>query len=226
MRAGKDVVSANKQLLSQHGEELFETAREHGVRLRFEAAVGGGGLPVVRWLEESLSATPIERIHGSSTAPPTSFLTEMTRGRATPRARRGTALRLRRGGPERRRERSRPRRPRWRSSRGWRSAPPVHLDDVRYEGIDHLHGDDRRSTPRELGLGLKLVGTAERRDGGLSVVTCIRRSCTPGHPLSSVSGCSRRHLESQTFTEITMSGPARRPSDREAAVLGRPSGQR
>src|SRR5271165_6269272 len=39
MRAGKAVVSANKQLLSQHGEELFETAREHGVRLRFEAAV-------------------------------------------------------------------------------------------------------------------------------------------------------------------------------------------
>src|ERR1700694_5973482 len=43
MRAGKDVVSANKQLLSQHGEELFETSREYGVRLRFEAAVAGGG---------------------------------------------------------------------------------------------------------------------------------------------------------------------------------------
>src|SRR5207302_7926329 len=41
LRAGKDVVSANKQLLSQHGEELFETARERGVRLRFEAAVAG-----------------------------------------------------------------------------------------------------------------------------------------------------------------------------------------
>src|ERR1700694_5888402 len=43
MRAGKDVVTANKQLLSQHGEELFQTAREHDVRLRFEAAVAGGG---------------------------------------------------------------------------------------------------------------------------------------------------------------------------------------
>ena len=32
MRIGKDVVTANKQLLSQHGEELFETAREYGVR--------------------------------------------------------------------------------------------------------------------------------------------------------------------------------------------------
>jgi homoserine dehydrogenase len=35
MRAGKDVVTANKQLLSQHGEELFELARERDVRLRF-----------------------------------------------------------------------------------------------------------------------------------------------------------------------------------------------
>jgi homoserine dehydrogenase len=50
MRSGKDVVSANKLLLSQHGEELFETAREYGVRLRFEAAVAGV-VPVVRVLE-------------------------------------------------------------------------------------------------------------------------------------------------------------------------------
>src|SRR5271155_870130 len=79
MRAGKDVVSANKQLLSQHGEELFETAREHGVRLRFEAAVAGA-VPVVRVLEESLSATPIERIHGIVNGTTNFILTEMTRG--------------------------------------------------------------------------------------------------------------------------------------------------
>src|SRR6185437_8564616 len=36
LRAGRHVVTANKQLLSQHGEELFETAREQDVRLRFE----------------------------------------------------------------------------------------------------------------------------------------------------------------------------------------------
>src|SRR4029077_4304788 len=51
IRAGRDVVSANKQLLSQHGEELFETARGLDVRLRFEAAVAGA-VPVVRVLEE------------------------------------------------------------------------------------------------------------------------------------------------------------------------------
>src|SRR5687768_13633392 len=41
MRAGKHVVTANKQLLSQHGEELWAVARENGVQLRFEAAVAG-----------------------------------------------------------------------------------------------------------------------------------------------------------------------------------------
>ena len=49
MAAGKHVVTANKQLLSQHGEELWEAAREHGVQLRFEAAVAGV-VPVIRVL--------------------------------------------------------------------------------------------------------------------------------------------------------------------------------
>src|SRR3954452_14318312 len=49
MAAGRHVVTANKQLLAEHGEELWATAREHGVQLRFEAAVGGV-VPVIRVL--------------------------------------------------------------------------------------------------------------------------------------------------------------------------------
>ena len=41
MAAGRHVVTANKQLLSQHGEELWSCARENRVQLRFEAAVAG-----------------------------------------------------------------------------------------------------------------------------------------------------------------------------------------
>src|ERR1043165_6707306 len=63
MQAGKHVVSANKQLLSQHGEELWEAAREHGVQLRFEGAVAGV-VPVIRVLQESLAGARIERVHG------------------------------------------------------------------------------------------------------------------------------------------------------------------
>ncbi|MGI8595721.1 MAG: homoserine dehydrogenase, partial [Thermoleophilaceae bacterium] len=41
IRAGRHVVSANKAVLSRHGEEIYDAAREAGIQLRFEAAVGG-----------------------------------------------------------------------------------------------------------------------------------------------------------------------------------------
>ena len=63
MAAGKHVVTANKQLLSQHGEELWSAAREHGVQLRFEAAVAGV-VPVIRVLQESLAGAHVDRVHG------------------------------------------------------------------------------------------------------------------------------------------------------------------
>ena len=45
---------------------------------------------------------------------------------------------------------------------------PVHLDQVIYEGIEHITAEDV-AYARDLGLGLKLIGTAERVDGGISV---------------------------------------------------------
>src|ERR671910_1959324 len=82
MRAGKHVVSANKQLLSQHGEELWACAREHDVQLRFEAAVAGV-VPVIRVLQESLAAAHVERIHGIVNGTTNYILTEMSRGGTT-----------------------------------------------------------------------------------------------------------------------------------------------
>ena len=61
--AGKHVVTANKQVLSQHGEEIYEAAREAGVQLRFEAAVGGV-VPCIRVIHETLAAAHIDRVHG------------------------------------------------------------------------------------------------------------------------------------------------------------------
>src|SRR4051794_32844945 len=55
MRAGKHVVTANKQLLATHGEELWATARQQQVQLRFEGAVAGV-VPVIRVMQESLAA--------------------------------------------------------------------------------------------------------------------------------------------------------------------------
>jgi homoserine dehydrogenase len=218
MRSGKDVVSANKQLLSQYGEELFETARQHGVRLRFEAAVAGV-VPVVRVLEESLSATPIERVHGIVNGTTNFILTEMDRGSSyaealTEAQRRGFAE----ADPS--------------DDVSGRDAAakmailarlafgtPVHLDDVRYEGIEHLHATDLEYA-RELGLGLKLIGTAERRGGGLSV-RVHPAFLYSGHPLASVSGTFNAvTVESEVITEITMSGPGAGGRQTAAAVLG------
>ncbi|WP_372790654.1 homoserine dehydrogenase, partial [Paraconexibacter sp.] len=76
MTAGKHVVTANKQLLAHHGEELWAAAREHGVQLRFEAAVAGV-VPVIRVLQESLAAAHVDRLHGIVNGTTNFILTQM-----------------------------------------------------------------------------------------------------------------------------------------------------
>ena len=70
---------------------------------------------------------------------------------------------------------------------------------------------------RDLGLGLKLIGTAERVDGGISV-RVHPAFLYAGHPLASVHGpFNAVTVESEAITEITLSGPGRgRPADRDA----------
>ncbi len=63
LQAGKPVVTGNKELLANHGAELYAAADEAGVDLLFEAAVAGA-IPLVRVLRESLVGEPIRRIMG------------------------------------------------------------------------------------------------------------------------------------------------------------------
>lgn len=63
LRAGKDVVTANKALLAHHGQDLADAAEKAGSVLRFEAAVAGG-IPVVKALTEGLAANDITRVMG------------------------------------------------------------------------------------------------------------------------------------------------------------------
>ena len=219
MRSGKHVVSANKLLLSQHGEELWACAREHGVQLRFEAAVAGV-VPVIRVLQESLAAAHVERIHGIVNGTTNYILTEMARGGLSYAVALGRAQAL-----------------------GYAEADPtddvsgrdaaakmailarlafdtpVHLDQVRYEGIEHITPDDI-AYAHQLGLGLKLIGTAERVDGGLSV-RVHPAFLYGGHPLASVN-CpfNAVTVESDAITEITMSGPGAGGPQTASAVLG------
>jgi homoserine dehydrogenase len=219
MQAGRHVVTANKQLLSQYGEELWACAREHGVQLRFEAAVAGV-VPVIRVLQESLAAAHVERIHGIVNGTTNFILSEMARTGASYADVLAEAQRL-----------------------GYAEADPtddvtgkdaaakmailarlafgtpVHLDQVVCEGIERIAPDDLEYA-RELGLGLKLIGTAERVDGGLSV-RVHPAFLYPGHPLASVNGpYNAVTVESQAITEITMSGPGAGGPQTASAVLG------
>src|SRR6478735_3063963 len=76
LRAGRPVVTANKQLLAQHGEELFAVAREAGVQLRFEAAIAGV-IPIVRVIQESFGATEISKVFGIVNGTTNFILSEM-----------------------------------------------------------------------------------------------------------------------------------------------------
>ena len=79
LRAGKPVVSANKQLVAREGAELFATASAAGVQLRFEASVCAA-IPVVKVLRESLIATNVHRILGIVNGTTNFILSRMERG--------------------------------------------------------------------------------------------------------------------------------------------------
>jgi homoserine dehydrogenase len=218
LRAGRHVVTANKQLLSHHGEELFEAAREGGAQLRFEAAVAGV-VPVVRVLSESLAGAHVERVHGIVNGTTNFILTEMAGGSSYEQA---LAEAQRQGYAE-----ADPSEDVSGKDAAAKMAilarlafgTPVHIDQVPYEGIEHLQTDDLQFA-RELGLGVKLIGTAERRDGGLSV-RVHPAFLYGGHPLASVSGpYNAVTVESEAITEITMSGPGAGGPQTASAVLG------
>src|SRR5919109_1036992 len=78
LHAGKPVVTANKQLLSQHGDELFAAAREAGAQLRYEATVAGV-VPVIRVMRESFAGAHIEKVHGIVNGTTNFILSEMAR---------------------------------------------------------------------------------------------------------------------------------------------------
>ena len=78
IRAGKDVVTANKALLAVHGEEIVREAEAQGVRLAFEASVGGG-IPILRTLKEGLAGDRTVAVYGIVNGTCNHILTTMTR---------------------------------------------------------------------------------------------------------------------------------------------------
>ncbi len=219
LRAGRPVVTANKQLLAQHGDELFGVAREAGVQLRFEAAVAGV-IPIVRVIQESFGVTEVSKVFGIVNGTTNFILSEMaSTGAAYEDAlARAQELGYAEADPTE-------------DVNGADAAAkmailarlafhtPVTLSEVAYEGIETIQPDDL-AYAKELGLSLKLLGVAERRDGGISVrvFPCFLYR---GHPLSPVEGpFNAVMVEAPAITEVTMSGPGAGGVQTASAVLG------
>jgi homoserine dehydrogenase len=219
MRAGRPVVTANKQLLAQHGDELFAVAREAGVQLRFEAAIAAV-IPIVRTIQESFGVTEIAKVFGIVNGTTNFILSEMAASGASYEDVLAQAQEL-----------------------GYAEADPtddvsgadaaakmailarlafhtpVTLAEVSYKGIEAILPDDL-AYAKELGLSLKLLGVAERRDGGISVrvFPCFLYS---GHPLAPIEGpFNAVMVEAPAINEVTMSGPGAGGLQTASAVLG------
>jgi homoserine dehydrogenase len=219
MESGRHFVTANKQLVSRHGEQLFEVAGRVGVQLRFEAAVAGV-VPAIRVISETLAAAHIDRVHGIVNGTTNFILTAMERTGASYEDALAEAQRL--GYAE-----SDPTDDVTGADAAAKMAiiarlafgAPVHIDEVPREGIEQITAEDI-AYARELGLSLKLIGSAERVDGGLSVMV-YPAFLFAGHPLAAVSGSYNAvTIESPAITEITLSGPGAGGSQTASAVLG------
>lgn len=77
MGAGKHVVTANKALIAQHGQELYEAASEAGVSLYIEASVAGG-LPIIQTIKRSLVSNQLLSLYGIINGTTNYILTAMT----------------------------------------------------------------------------------------------------------------------------------------------------
>ena len=76
LKAGKSVVTSNKELVAAHGAELLEIARQENVNFLFEASVGGG-IPIIRPMNQCLVANNVDEIAGILNGTTNFILTKM-----------------------------------------------------------------------------------------------------------------------------------------------------
>jgi homoserine dehydrogenase len=188
IKAGKPVITANKELLANVGAELFAAADHAGVDLLFEAAVGGG-IPVIRPLRESLAGERIDRVMGIVNGTTNYILTRMTEAGASYADALSEAQSL--GYAER---------DPTADVEGYDAAAKAAIiasiafgvrvvaGDVTNEGIAHITRADIDYAAK-MGYVIKLLAIAEQRDGpgGGEVGVRVHPAMVPAeHPLASV----------------------------------------
>jgi homoserine dehydrogenase len=217
LEAGKPVVSANKQLVARRGTELFATASERGVQLRFEASVCAA-IPVIKILRESLVVSNVHRVLGIVNGTTNFILTRMEAGAEYAEAL-AEAQRL-----------------------GYAEADPtddvsgadaaakmailatvafgsrVPLEDVDAVGIEHVTSGHHR-VARELDMVVRLVGAATLVNGSLDVR--VRPSLVDRHhPLAAVEGAFNAvMIQGDAIREITLEGPGAGGIETASAVV-------
>jgi homoserine dehydrogenase len=217
LRAGKSVVTANKQLVARHGAELFAIASAAGVQLRFEASVCAA-IPVVKVLRESLVVSNVHRVLGIVNGTTNFVLSRMERGGSYAEAL-AEAQQL-----------------------GYAEADPtddvsgadaaakmailatvafgsrVVLEDVECRGIEEIEQAHVRAAD-ELGMVVRLVGIATLVDGKVDVrvqPALVARS----HTLAAVDGAFNAvMLQGDAIREITLEGPGAGGIETASAVV-------
>ncbi len=217
LRAGKPVVTANKQLVARRGAELFAAAAAGGVQLRFEASVCAA-IPVIKVLREALVVSNVHRVLGIVNGTTNFVLTEMERGASYDEAL-AEAQRL-----------------------GFAEADPtedvsgadaaakmailatvafgsrVTPDDVATDGLDRVQPEDVAAA-REMDMVVRLVGAATLADGRIDVR--VRPALVDRHhPLAAVEGAFNAvMLQGDAIREITLEGPGAGGIETASAVV-------
>jgi homoserine dehydrogenase len=217
LRAGKPVVSANKQLVAREGADLFAIASEAGVQLRFEASVCAA-VPVVKVLRESLVAENVHRIVGIVNGTTNFVLSTMARGGTYAEALAEA------------------------QSLGFAEPDPtddvtgadaaakmailatvafgsrVLLDDVQYSGIEAIE-PSHVAAAAGFGMALKLIGIATLTDGAVDV-RVQPAFVENANPLASVEGSSNVVvLQGDAIREVTLGGPGAGGIETASAVV-------
>lgn len=203
IRAGKHVVTANKALLAEHGNEIFAAARQHGVAVAYEGAVAVS-IPIVKALREGLTANRIEWVAGIINGT-TNFILSKMRDEGV-----GFAEALAQA-----------------QALGYAEADPtfdiegidaahkisllaanafgmpVRFADAQVEGITALQGLDV-ACAEQLGFRIKLLGVARRRDGE-GVELRVQPALVPAtHLLAHVNGSMNAVMVKGDASGVTM----------------------
>lgn len=219
LRAGKPVVTANKELIARHGPELFACAADAGVDLLFEASVAGG-IPLMRPLRESLAGDRIRRVMGIVNGTTNFILTRMTEAGSSFEDALAEAQRLGYAEPDPTAD-----------VEGHDAAAKaaiiatiafgarVGYDDVYREGITGITADDIESAA-VLGYVVKPLAVAEEKEGGVAVR--VHPAMVPvHHPLASVRGSFNAvFIEADAVGELMLSGRGAGGGPTASAVLG------